>query len=67
VGSLKLLQDLNNKEKTSQTRLRFVICLVCFLANFSLLMTFLHMVCRIDETYGSGALCAAVLRVRSKG
>ena len=28
VGSLKLLQDLHKKNKSSQTRLRFVVCLV---------------------------------------
>jgi hypothetical protein len=48
VGSLKLLQDLYNTNKISQTRLRFVVFL--FLANFSPLMIVLRMVCWIYET-----------------
>jgi hypothetical protein len=48
VGSLKLLQDLHNTNKISQTRLRFVVCL--FLANFSPLMNVRRMVCWIYET-----------------
>ena len=30
MGNLKLLQDLHNKNQSSQTRLRFVVCLVYF-------------------------------------
>ena len=52
MGSLKLLQDLHNKNKISQTRFRFVVCLVLFLANISLLMNFQRMVYWIYETYG---------------
>jgi len=53
VGSLKLLQDLHEENKNSQTRLRFVVCFVLFLANLSLVMHFLLMVCGIDEISGS--------------
>ena len=56
MGSLKLLQDLHNKNQSSQTRLRFVVSLLLFLARFSPLnwqMNFLHMVWCVYETYGS--------------
>ena len=52
MGSLKLLQDLHKTYKSSQTRLRFVVCLLLFLAHFSpTLMSFLQMACGVYETY----------------
>ena len=67
MGSLKSLQDLHNKNKSSQTRLRFVVCLAVFLANFSPLMHVLLMVCGVYDAYGSWCSLREGLRVRMEG
>ncbi|TSA00574.1 MAG: hypothetical protein D4R81_07605 [Nitrospiraceae bacterium] len=53
MGSLKLLQDLHNKNKISQTRFRFIFCLFLFFASSPQVMYFLRMVYWIYETYGA--------------